>query len=316
MRRLGLIVALLMAVAPAWSANKKITVAQLKDMLVSFQQQPPKSDQDVATALKQVELTEELTRTVMNGLASALPGPLATEQLYVLEARSAMLAPPAADIPTSCARRGRAKNAARQGRGLRHQDLCAVAAADGDQDHAALPGQRGGGGGELRAAWQCDRCVGRLDRRQPGSVRALHQFERHAGATDWRRGESLPRQRQDALGRERTNSRLFAGTGSRRGRSRGRGSEQNRLAEMGDGQRQADGGVFLCGGQEEIALRSELLLLSRYRAGGHHDHDRSKRASARRGPRRAHTAERRATSRPIRTGRTTRLQCPITASCL
>ena len=57
-----------------------------------------KSDADVAGALKQLELTEELTRNTMNSLAANVPGPLSTEQIYVLEARSAMLAPPAPRI--------------------------------------------------------------------------------------------------------------------------------------------------------------------------------------------------------------------------
>jgi len=100
MKRFGLIAVLLMAVTPAWSANRKITVAELKDMLTTMHQ-AAKSDQDVATALKQVELTEELTRTEMNNVASDVPGQLSTEQLYVLEARSAVLAPPAADIPST-----------------------------------------------------------------------------------------------------------------------------------------------------------------------------------------------------------------------
>ena len=77
MKRFGLIAVLLMAVTPAWSANRKITVAELKDMLTTMHQ-AAKSDQDVATALKQVELTEELTRTEMNNVASDVPGQLST----------------------------------------------------------------------------------------------------------------------------------------------------------------------------------------------------------------------------------------------
>jgi hypothetical protein len=98
MKRLSWILLVLLAVAPAWSANKKLTVQGLKDLMVSMQ---GKSDQDIATALKQVDISEELTRTMMNGLAQYAPGPLTTEQIYVLEARSAVLAPPAEDIPTT-----------------------------------------------------------------------------------------------------------------------------------------------------------------------------------------------------------------------
>jgi hypothetical protein len=99
MKRFGWILVLLLAASPAWAA-KNITVQQLKDLLVSLQQ-AKKSDADVAAALKQVVLTEELTRDVMNSLVEYVPGPYSTEQIYVLEARSAVLAPPASDLPTT-----------------------------------------------------------------------------------------------------------------------------------------------------------------------------------------------------------------------
>jgi len=57
-----------------------------------------KSDADVATALKQIELSEELTRSAMNTLMGLVPGQHSTEQIYVLEARSANLIPPASDL--------------------------------------------------------------------------------------------------------------------------------------------------------------------------------------------------------------------------
>jgi hypothetical protein len=60
-----------------------------------------KSDADVALALKQVQLSEQLTRPVMNTLSEYVPGQQTTEQMYVLEARSAMLPTPAADQPTT-----------------------------------------------------------------------------------------------------------------------------------------------------------------------------------------------------------------------
>jgi len=99
MKRFGWILVVLMMAAPAWAA-KKITVDQLKDLLVSMQQ-AKKTDAEVATALKQVELSEELTRTAMNSLVNYVPGPYSTEQIYVLEAKSAVLAPPATDIPAT-----------------------------------------------------------------------------------------------------------------------------------------------------------------------------------------------------------------------
>jgi len=99
MKRFGWVLLVLLVATPAWCA-KKITVEQLKDTLASLQQ-AKKTDAEVANALKQVELSEQLSRSVMNSLAAAVPGPLSTEQIYVLEALSAMLPPPAADLPTT-----------------------------------------------------------------------------------------------------------------------------------------------------------------------------------------------------------------------
>jgi hypothetical protein len=96
MKRFGWILVLLLATSPAWAA-KKITVQQLKETLVSLQQ-AKKGDEDVANRLKDVELSEELTRSVMNDLAQYIPGQLSTEQLEILEGRSAILAPPASDL--------------------------------------------------------------------------------------------------------------------------------------------------------------------------------------------------------------------------
>ena len=98
-RNLILFSFLVLSVVPGW-CEKKITVGQLEDMLRSLQQQK-KDDGDVATALKQVELTEELTPARMNGLVNLVPGRLSTEQIFVLEARSADLIPPPADLPST-----------------------------------------------------------------------------------------------------------------------------------------------------------------------------------------------------------------------
>jgi len=99
MKRCVCILAMAVFALPAWPA-KKVTVVELTDMLKSMRDQK-KSDSEVANELKQVQLSEQLTRSAMNGLAEYAPGPLTTEQVYVLEARSAILAPPAADIPTT-----------------------------------------------------------------------------------------------------------------------------------------------------------------------------------------------------------------------
>ncbi|KAA6457952.1 hypothetical protein DYQ86_21550 [Acidobacteria bacterium AB60] len=99
MKRAGCIALMALATIPAWAA-KKMTVAELKDLLTTLHQQG-KGDADVAAALKQVQLSEELTRGMMNSLVPEVPGQLSTEQIYVLEARSAMLPPPATDIPSA-----------------------------------------------------------------------------------------------------------------------------------------------------------------------------------------------------------------------
>jgi len=99
MKRFVCIVALVLFALPAWCA-KKIGVAELTEMLKSMHDQQ-RSDADVAAALKQIQLSELLPRDTMNSYGAYSPGPLTNEQIYVLEARSAMLPPPAADLPTT-----------------------------------------------------------------------------------------------------------------------------------------------------------------------------------------------------------------------
>jgi len=101
MKRFGWVLVVLLAAAPAWCA-KKITVAELEAMLNALHDQK-RPDAEAANALKQVELSEELTRSRMNSFVSLVAGPLSTEQIYVLEARSSMLPPPAADLPSTAA---------------------------------------------------------------------------------------------------------------------------------------------------------------------------------------------------------------------
>ena len=97
MKRLGWILVLLVTVAPAWADNK-ITVQQLKDLLVSMQQ-GKKTDVEVSTRLKGIDLSEELTAAIKLKLLFLSPGPLTSEQISVLEARSSTLAPPPSDLP-------------------------------------------------------------------------------------------------------------------------------------------------------------------------------------------------------------------------
>ncbi|HEY1209927.1 MAG TPA: hypothetical protein VGE85_11205 [Terracidiphilus sp.] len=99
MKRLGWILVLLMLASPAWPANNKITVQQLKDLLVSMKQSN-KTDEEVSTRLKDIDLSEELTAAVKSDLMFASAGPLTSEQICVLEARSSMLAPPPSDLPS------------------------------------------------------------------------------------------------------------------------------------------------------------------------------------------------------------------------
>jgi hypothetical protein len=98
-KRFAWLIVILLIASPCW-ASKKITVQQLKDMLAAYQQSH-KSDAEVAAELKDIDLTEQLTHSTMNSLTPLVPGQLTSEQLFVLEIRSAVLAPPATDIPTT-----------------------------------------------------------------------------------------------------------------------------------------------------------------------------------------------------------------------
>jgi hypothetical protein len=99
MKRSGWILVLLIAASPAWAA-KKVTVQQLKDLLVSMQQYK-KTDAEVADQLKEIELNEELAGRAANSLKSYLPGPLSGVQVEILKEQSAFLAPPASDLPAT-----------------------------------------------------------------------------------------------------------------------------------------------------------------------------------------------------------------------
>jgi hypothetical protein len=89
-----------MIAAPAWSANKKITVQQLKDLLTSWQQDK-KTDAMVADSLKDVRLTEQMTSGEKIKLVEVAPGPSSIEQIEILEGLSAFLSPSASYLPTT-----------------------------------------------------------------------------------------------------------------------------------------------------------------------------------------------------------------------
>lgn len=82
-----------------WAA-KRATIEELRQLLVSSHD-ARKSDEEVASSLRQMVLSEELTGSAMNSLLGLVPGRLSLEQVYVLEAESADLAPPASDLPST-----------------------------------------------------------------------------------------------------------------------------------------------------------------------------------------------------------------------
>lgn len=91
---------LLVATAPALlsASPRAMTVGQLQDLLTGLDK-ARKSDEQIANELKQIELTEELSPASISSIVPLIHGPLSTEQMYVLEARSAMLAPPDSELP-------------------------------------------------------------------------------------------------------------------------------------------------------------------------------------------------------------------------
>lgn len=99
MKRFVCILGLIALAVPSWAA-RKISVGELEDTLKTLQSEK-KSDAEIANALKQLELSELLTTATMNRLLEEAPGPQTNEQIYILEARSAFLAPPAEDIPSN-----------------------------------------------------------------------------------------------------------------------------------------------------------------------------------------------------------------------
>lgn len=99
MKRVLVFALCLASVSTAWAA-KKVTVADLKATLASLRE-AKKSDFDVATRLKDVELSEQLTPADRVALQEFAPGPLATEQLDILQGRTAVLPPPQAELPST-----------------------------------------------------------------------------------------------------------------------------------------------------------------------------------------------------------------------
>lgn len=81
-------------------AATKTTVSQLNKLLASLYEQR-KPDDAVATKLKDVELTEQLTPPAMNNLMQYKPGLFTVRQLLLLSVDSSLLPPPPDDLPTA-----------------------------------------------------------------------------------------------------------------------------------------------------------------------------------------------------------------------
>ena len=98
-KRIAWLVVIGLIAAPCWAA-KKLTVQQLQDLLAT-DQKSQKSDAEIAAQLKEVELSESLTKSTMDALKPLVPGQQTSEQLFVLEIRSAVQPPPPSDIAST-----------------------------------------------------------------------------------------------------------------------------------------------------------------------------------------------------------------------
>ncbi|MFZ0394247.1 MAG: hypothetical protein WCF17_19615 [Terracidiphilus sp.] len=94
----SLVVVLLVLASSFAYAAKRVTVQELTQILASMHQSN-KTDDDVATRLKQVQLGEELTAADRATLEQYLPGPESKEQLDILAGLSAFLPPAASPSP-------------------------------------------------------------------------------------------------------------------------------------------------------------------------------------------------------------------------
>ena len=83
-------------------ALTKITVEQLTQLLAE-QHKLAKSDESTAVKLQDVSLSEQLTADKMNTFTQYDPGPLTVTQIRVLAIDSALLPPPASDLPVMAA---------------------------------------------------------------------------------------------------------------------------------------------------------------------------------------------------------------------
>jgi tetratricopeptide (TPR) repeat protein len=91
----------LTAIMPAVGATK-VTVEELDSRLADMHKQS-ESDDQVANALREMELTQQLLPSVMNSFAQYQPGPQTVVQIRVLALESALLPPPPSDLPDTSA---------------------------------------------------------------------------------------------------------------------------------------------------------------------------------------------------------------------
>ena len=98
MKPIAIALILLSAAAALSYAAKKSTVDDLKQTLLTLHE-GNKSDQDIATRLKEIDLGEQLTASTRESLQQYAPGPLAAQQFDILEGKTAVLIPPHTDLP-------------------------------------------------------------------------------------------------------------------------------------------------------------------------------------------------------------------------
>src|ERR1039457_5181398 len=108
--KLAAIIAVLICGAQSSLAGKRISVAQLDEML-RLAQEGGKADAQIARSLAGVELTERITESVSTRLLSRLQGPRARDVLDILAEVSAFL-----DGPTALQAPGEQPSAAQQTR--------------------------------------------------------------------------------------------------------------------------------------------------------------------------------------------------------
>lgn len=100
MRKLPVLIATVLFAALPAAAVTRMTVSQLDALLAEMHAQN-KGDDAIANKLKDVELTDQLTETAMNGFVKYEPGPETIVQIRVLALESALLPPPPPDLPNT-----------------------------------------------------------------------------------------------------------------------------------------------------------------------------------------------------------------------